>query len=154
MKSISLKTFLISLIGNEELVVKYLSLHDKRLQESVLSFSYFQNWQEEITDIDIVLQRCLIRGSAIQLKNEHRGADLLIPLILSDNQLSFLAIQVKLRREGFSISNATSFQNLIEKLDPSYLFPYLKTKFKRPYAGICINVYQGSASTIILVTGD
>lgn len=52
-----------------------------------------------------VLAQCLIHGCSHHLGKNHEGTDLMIPIVLEDNRLSFILIQVKFWQVG-SISIA------------------------------------------------
>ena len=116
---LKLETFLTRLSGNEEVVAKLFS-SNPYLKGSMITFSYFQySTFEDLNPHEAMLQ-CFINGSAAYLKHSHPGADLLIPLILDNGRLSFLAVQVKLNRRIRSTKSC--FLPIYGKMRFSYMF--------------------------------
>jgi hypothetical protein len=70
------------------------------LKGSFLNFSYFQPLiaSKSINPYETMMQ-CFINGSAAFMEYNYPGIDFLIPLILRDGRMSFLGVQVKLRRD-------------------------------------------------------
>ena len=92
-----LKDFLLQLAGAqyESVVNKYFKINDL-LEGSQISFGYFEHFPKRPIDNPFdLMARLLFRGSATTLNSYYPGVDLLIPLVLGDKKISFVAIQVK-----------------------------------------------------------
>ena len=108
---VSLNTLLLSLSGDGNLskVKEFFELNPE-LDESFVSFGYFSQFPRNpiLRPFDL-MARFLFSGSAASLNNQHRGIDLMIPLVLKDGRISFLGIQVKFvkgRHENETIKSA------------------------------------------------
>ena len=92
-----LKDFLLHLAGAryESVVNEYFKYNDL-LEGSQISFGYFEHFPKSpIANPFDLMARLLFRGSATTLNSYYPGVDLLIPLVLGDKRISFVAIQVK-----------------------------------------------------------
>ena len=92
-----LKDFLRHLAGAqyESVVNKYFKIDDL-LEGSQISFGYFEQFPKSPIDNPFdLMARLLFRGSAATLNSYYSGVDFLIPLVLGDKKISFVAIQVK-----------------------------------------------------------
>ena len=99
---VPLNTLLLRLSGDRNLVqVKEFFELNPELDESLVSFGYFSQFpRNPIRRPFDLMARFLFNGSAASLNNQHRGIDLLIPLVLKDGRISFLGVQVKFLKEG------------------------------------------------------
>ena len=92
-----LKDFLRHLAGAqyESVVNEYFKINDL-LEGSQISFGYFEHFPKSPIDNPFdLMARLLFRGSAATLNSYYPGVDLMIPLVLGDKKISFVAIQVK-----------------------------------------------------------
>ena len=91
-----LKDFLLRLADNKVEIVDKFFDSNPLLKGSQVSFGYFEHFPKtSIKRPFDLMARCLFRGSATTLNHQHRGIDLMIPLVLDDGRISFIGIQVK-----------------------------------------------------------
>ena len=138
---VKIEEYLTSLTGDSDLTEKYLRANEK-LRGSCLSFSYFHSWQDEILDLDGLLGECIVRGCAIQLKTNHRAIDLMIPLVLANGSLSFIAIQVKLWTDRLHPGTPAKIKQLHREMSFANIFANVPLPKARPYACILQNVFS------------
>ena len=135
-----LKDFLLQLAGAryESVVYKYFTTNDL-LEGSQISFGYFEHFPEKpiVNPFDL-MARFLFRGSATTLNSYYPAIDLLIPLVLGDKGISFVAIQVKY------ISNYKDVKSTVNKalmkINFRNMFPdcHPGGKNNRPFASIIL----------------
>ena len=122
-----LKDFLRHLAGAqyESIVNEYFKINDL-LKDSQISFGYFEHFPKKPIDNPFdLMARLLFRGSATALNSYYPGVDLLIPLVLGDKRISFVAIQVKYVAEYDGVKSAVSkalmklnFPNMFQNYHP------------------------------------
>ena len=138
-----LKDFLRHLAGDQyESVNKYFRINDL-LEGSQVSFGYFEHFPKRPIDNPFdLMARLLFRGSATALNSYYPGVDLLIPLVLGDKRISFVAIQVKYVAKNKGVKSAVS--TALMKLNFPNMFPNCHPERQNtcPFA------------SIILVIGD
>ena len=134
-----LKDFLLHLAGAqyESFVNKYFKINDL-LEGSQISFGYFEHFPKSPIDNPFdLMARLLFRGSAATLNSYYPGVDLLIPLVLGDKKISFVAIQVKFITKDKDVDSTPM------KMNFRNMFPdYQGGQNNRPFV------------SIILVIGD
>lgn len=140
---VGIEEFFTSLTGNAELTEKYLQANTK-LRNSRLSFSYFHTWQDDVHDLDGLLGECIVRGCALQMKAHYEGIDLMIPLVLSDGRLSFIALQAKLWISHLTPKCTRKIDLLHSKMRFENIFQRVELPKPRPYGCILQNVYNSS----------
>lgn len=123
------------------MVKKYLK-SNKGIVGSSISFAYFHVWQDDIQDLDSLLGECIVGGCALQLNSNHQGVNLIIPLVLADGRLSFIAIQAKLWRYGLGPTNETTIALLHNQMSFASIFSRVPPPVARPYACILQNLYN------------
>ena len=134
---VSLNTLLLSLSGDRNLAqVKEFFELNPELDESLVSFGYFSQFpRNPIHRPFNLMARFLFNGSAASLNNQHRGVDLMIPLVLKDGRISFLGIQVKFvkgRYENETIKSA------VRKMQYSKMFR--SQRCDRPFGLIILSL--------------
>ena len=140
-----LKSFLVNLTGDESLVEEYFA-KNPGLEGSKVNFSYFQPFISRIEDPFDAMMRCYINGSAAILKPNSPGADLLIPLILCDGRISFLAVQVKLVRR--LPKSDSCFNSIHSGLRFSSMFiGRYECQSERTYASLVLSLYNNHNTT-------
>jgi hypothetical protein len=139
---IPLERFFETLVGDSRVVAEFFAANP-HLRRSRVAFSYFQPYISTIRNPYDAMMRCFINGSAAVLK---RGADLMIPLILEDGRMSFLAVQVKLDRH---LSNtAESFRPIHDGLGYPHMFgskPPLNDN--RTFASLILSLHNSESET-------
>lgn len=138
---VGISEFLVSLTGESELVSKYLE-SNKKLKNALVSFSYFHKWQDNIRDLDALLGECIIRGCALQLNSNYDGIDLLIPIVLTDGRLSFIAVQVKMWKSGLKDTNEARIELLHDRMSFDNIFCKVPLPAARPYGCILQNIHS------------
>lgn len=91
-KPISVELFLKSLFG--EANFKDLNLNDTNLLGGLVCFSHFIHKLDDFKAEDAI-QFFVGRCAACQFKKCHESSDLLIPIVLKDNTITYIIIQVK-----------------------------------------------------------
>ena len=150
-----LKSFLENLTGDKSLVHKYFDLNPG-LEDSKVNFSYFQPFISKIRDPFDAMMKCYVNGSAAILKPNSPGADLLIPLILIDGRISFLAVQVKLDR---NLSNTLGcFKRIHDGLHYSSMFgAKFACQSERTYVSLILslhNKYDNTKNESFIISGQ
>lgn len=140
---VDLKVYLKFLTGSDVVVNDYMEANPD-LKGSLLGFSYFQKWEDDISKPQEVLRNALIRGCALDLNKHYQGIDLLLPLVLSDGRLSFVAVQVKLwRGNKLSTANIARIEALHKACAYSNIFPKAPILSNPPpYAILLINLFN------------
>ena len=94
--SLELETFLKKLSGNEEVVLDFFTSNPV-LKGSLVTFSYFQFFNSKFVNPYKVMLDCFINGSAAYFNYSFSDCDVdfLIPLILNDGRISFLAVKIR-----------------------------------------------------------
>ena len=118
-----LKDFLLHLAGAqyESVVNEYFKINDL-LEGSQISFGYFEHFPKKPIDNPFdLMARLLFRGSATALNSYYPGVDLLIPLVLGDKKISFVAIQVKYVSEDKDVNSTVT--KALMKLNFPNMFP-------------------------------
>ena len=140
-----LKSFLVNLTGDESLVEEYFA-KNPGLEGSKVNFSYFQPFISRIEDPFDAMMKCYINGSAAILKPNSPGADLLIPLILCDGRISFVAVQVKLVRR--LPKSDSCFNSIHSGLRFSSMFvARYECQSERTYASLVLSLYNNHNTT-------
>ena len=139
-----LKDFLRHLAGAryESVVNEYFKINDL-LEDSQISFGFFEHFPKSPIDNPFdLMARLLFRGSATTLNSYYPGVDLMIPLVLGDKKISFVAIQVNIVTKDKDVD--TTVNNALTKLNFRNMFPecHPERQNNRPFA------------SIILVIGD
>ena len=124
-----LKDFLRHLAGAqyESVVNKYFKFNDL-LEDSQISFGYFEHFPKNPIDNPFdLMARLLFRGSAATLSSNYPGVDLMIPLVLGDKKISFVAIQVNFITKGKDVDSTVN-KALMKMNFPSMFPDYQKGK--------------------------
>ena len=108
------------------------------LEGSQISFGYFEHFPKSPIDNPFdLMARLLFRGSATTLNSYYPGVDLLIPLVLGDKKISFVAIQVKYVTKDKDV-NSTVNKALMKMNFPNMFPDYQGGQNNRPFASIIL----------------
>ena len=135
-----LKDFLLQLAGAryKSVVNKYFKINDL-LKGSQISFGYFEHFPEKpiVNPFDL-MARFLFRGSATTLNGYYPAIDLLIPLVLGDKGISFVAIQVKYISKSKDVDS--SVNKALMKMNFRNMFPncHPERQNELPFASIIL----------------
>ena len=135
-----LKDFLFRLaVVRDEIIVKEFFKLNPLLDDSLVSFGYFEHFSENpITNPFDLMARLLFRGSATTLNRFYPGIDLMIPLVLKDGGISFVGVKLIYARNEILIDEEVN--NAREQMSFPLMFSGLQS--------------DRSFCLIILVVGD
>ena len=122
-KPVLLKEFLLNLAGaeNKNVINDFFGINEL-LKGSKISFGYFEHFPKyPINDPFDLMAKCIFRGSATTLNSLYPGIDLMIPLVLNDGKISFIAIQVKFVRKEEYVNQV--LQKALKKMNFTKMFP-------------------------------
>ena len=133
-----LKDFLLRLADNKVEKIDEFFHSNPLLNGSLVSFGYFENFPQTLVKHPFdLMAKCLFRGSATRLNLQHRGIDLMIPLVLTDGKISFIGIQVNFVKEEEKVSQVV--KGALDRMRFSHLFKGQKSD--RPFG--LINLVLG-----------
>ena len=132
-----LETFFKKLSGNEEVVINFFT-SNPLLKESLVTFSYFQRFDTSLQNPYEVMLECFNNGSAAFIDDVFLdcNVNLLIPLILNDGRISFLAVKI---RSSHLNGSAT---------EENYLSAYEKMRYSLTFGS---NAFQNDRTYAILI---
>lgn len=137
--TVGIETFLLSYTDNPDIVKQFVK--KSHLEGALVSFSYFQKWEQDITDLELLLKKCLFRSCALHLKDGYPIIDLLVPMVLKDGRLSFIAIQVKCCQDGLGTNNLASISLQQNLMSYNAIFPaMIFTEEPVPFASLYISL--------------
>ena len=134
-----LKDFLLQLAGAQyESIINEYFKYNHLLEGSQISFGYFEHFPKSPIDNPFdLMARLLFRGSAATLSSNYPGVDLLIPLVLGDKKISFVAIQVNTVTKDKDVDSTVN--NALMEMNFPNMFPdYQGGQNNRPFASIIL----------------